>query len=144
MVSLTKRLQLLSAASQKAYEDKLLPEIRKQVKSKLTNDLINAASTGYTEWSCIAYNYVDSIVSSINFSSLDQIDRRKKFEKIDQLKKFENYCKNVSTEDVYCNQILIPVIKELGLNIDEPHGNTLRIFWSESEIESKSKLRKNR
>ena len=135
MVSLTKRLQLLSAASQKAYEDKLLPEIRKQVKSKLTNDLINAASTGSTEWSCIGYNYVDSIVSSINFNSQDQIDR---------LKNFENYCKNVSTEDVYCNQILIPVIKELGLNIDEPHGITLRIFWSESEIESKSKLRKSR
>ena len=135
MVSLTKRLQLLSAASQKAYEDKLLPEIRKQVKSKLTNDLINAASTGSTEWSCIGYNYVNSIVSSINFNSQDQIDR---------LKNFENYCKNVSTEDVYCNQILIPVIKELGLNIDEPHGITLRIFWSESEIELKSKLRKNR
>lgn len=135
MVSLTKRLQLLSAASQKAYEDKLLPEIRKQVKSKLTNDLINVASTGSTEWSCIAYTYVDSIVSSINFNSQDQIDR---------LKNFENYCKNVSTEDIYCNQILIPVIKELGLNIDEQHGITLRIFWSESEIETKSKLRKNR
>ena len=135
MVSLTKRLQLLSAASQKAYEDKLLPEIRKQVKSKLTNDLINVASTGSTEWSCIVYKYVDSIVSSINFNSQDQIDR---------LKNFENNCKNVSTEDIYCNQILIPVIKELGLNIDEPHGITLRIFWSESEIESKSKLRKNK
>ena len=135
MVSLTKRLQLLSNARQKAYEDKLLPEIRKQVKSKLTNDLINAASTGSTEWSCIAYTYVDSIVSSINFSSQDQTDL---------LKNFENYCKNVSTEDVYCNQILIPVIKELGLNIDELHGITLRIFWSESEIESKSKLKQNK
>lgn len=135
MVSLTKRLQLLSNARQKAYEDKLLPEIRKQVKSKLTNDLINVASTGSTEWSCIAYSYVDSIVSSINFSSQDLAN---------MLKNFENYCKNVSTEDVYCNQILIPVIKELGLNIDEIHGITLRIFWSESEIESKSKLRKNR
>lgn len=135
MVSLTKRLQLLSNARQKAYEERLLPEIRKQVKSKLTNDLINTASTGSTEWSCIAYTYVDSIVSSINFSSQDQTDL---------LKNFENYCKNVSTEDVYCNQILIPVIKELGLNVDELHGITLRIFWSESEIELKSKLRKNR
>lgn len=135
MVSLTKRLQLLSNARQKVYENKLLPEIRKQVKIKLTDDLINMASTGSTEWSCIAYNYVDSVISSIKFSSQDQTDR---------LKNFENYCKNVSTEDVYCNQILIPVIRELGLNIDEIHGITLRIFWSESEIESKSKLRKNK